>query len=169
MLYYTLAILNCLSFTCFLVLCFTIFSPVFQCTDTVLTDGCRLKIFVPITILAFAVLVPVNWTNDTLEGMKTVHSDIDKLSISNIPNGSKRWAHSLFLLRFVCYSDRRLAWYIFHSLHAFYRFIAHLCMAYVITFWTCYVLKREYEIIANMRLHFLASEKRRPDQFTVRS
>ncbi|KAI5022618.1 hypothetical protein ZWY2020_059540 [Hordeum vulgare] len=26
-----------------------------------------LKIFVPITILAFAVLVPLNWTNDTLE------------------------------------------------------------------------------------------------------
>ncbi|TVU20088.1 hypothetical protein EJB05_36281 [Eragrostis curvula] len=95
-----------------------------------------LKIFVPITILAFAVLVPVNWTNDTLESMKVVHSDIDKLSISNIPNGSKR-------------------------------FIAHLTVAYAITFWTCYVLLREYEIIAKLRLRFLASEKRRPDQFTV--
>ncbi|KAK3134672.1 hypothetical protein QOZ80_5BG0409270 [Eleusine coracana subsp. coracana] len=95
-----------------------------------------LKIFVPITILAFAVLVPVNWTNDALESMKVVHSNIDNLSISNIPTGSKR-------------------------------FIAHLGMAYAITFWTCYVLKREYEIIANMRLCFLASEKRRPDQFTV--
>ncbi|KAH9793342.1 CSC1-like protein [Citrus sinensis] len=40
-------------------------------------------------------------------------------------------------------------------------------MAYVFTFWTCYVLKREYEIVAAMRLHFLASEHRRPDQFTV--
>ncbi|KAH9744871.1 CSC1-like protein [Citrus sinensis] len=40
-------------------------------------------------------------------------------------------------------------------------------MAYVFTFWTCYVLKREYEIVAAMRLHFLASEQRRPDQFTV--
>ncbi|OEL29986.1 CSC1-like protein [Dichanthelium oligosanthes] len=95
-----------------------------------------LKIFVPITVLAFLVLVPVNWTNDALEGMTVVHSDIDKLSISNIPNGSKR-------------------------------FIAHLAMAYVITFWTCYVLLREYQIIANLRLCFLASEKRRPDQFTV--
>ncbi|XP_062232345.1 CSC1-like protein At3g21620 [Phragmites australis] len=95
-----------------------------------------LKIFVPITILAFLVLVPVNWTNDTLERMNVIYSDIDKLSISNIPNGSKR-------------------------------FIAHLTMAYAITFWTCYVLLREYEIIANMRLRFLASEKRRPDQFTV--
>lgn len=42
-------------------------------------------------------------------------------------------------------------------------------MAYVFSFWTCYVLKKEYEIVATMRLHFLASERRRPDQFTVRS
>ncbi|KAI3746184.1 hypothetical protein L6452_08607 [Arctium lappa] len=32
-------------------------------------------------------------------------------------------------------------------------------MAYAFTFWTCYVLKRKYEIIA--------SEQRRPDQFTM--
>lgn len=56
---------------------------------------CRLKIFIPITFLAFAVLVPVNWTNKTLElsgdnGTKLVYSDIDKLSISNIPEGSQR-------------------------------------------------------------------------------
>ncbi|XP_044983020.1 CSC1-like protein At3g21620 [Hordeum vulgare subsp. vulgare] len=95
-----------------------------------------LKIFVPITILAFAVLVPLNWTNDTLESLKVVHSDIDKLSISNIPYGSKR-------------------------------FVAHLVMAYVFTFWTCYVLMKEYQIVARMRLRFLALEKRRPDQFTV--
>uniref|UniRef100_A0ACD5TGS2 Uncharacterized protein n=1 Tax=Avena sativa TaxID=4498 RepID=A0ACD5TGS2_AVESA len=95
-----------------------------------------LKIFVPITILAFLVLVPVNWTNETLDGLKVEHSGIDKLSISNIPYGSKR-------------------------------FTAHLIMAYVFTCWTCYVLLREYEIVATMRLRFLASEKRRPDQFTV--
>jgi hypothetical protein len=66
---------------------------VFQCIVLMdfFSDYYRLKIFVPITILAFAVLVPVNWTNDTLESMKVVHSSIDKLSISNIPNGSKRW------------------------------------------------------------------------------
>lgn len=43
----------------------------------------------------------------------------------------------------------------------------HLCMAYVITFWTCFVLQREYKNIGSMRLQFLASEQRRPDQFTV--
>ncbi|XP_047095512.1 CSC1-like protein At3g21620 [Lolium rigidum] len=95
-----------------------------------------LKIFVPITILAFAILVPVNWTNDALEGLKVVQSDIDKLSLSNVPYGSKR-------------------------------FIAHVVMAYAFTFWTCYVLLKEYEIVTTMRLSFLASEKRRPDQFTV--
>ncbi|KAF8016711.1 hypothetical protein BT93_H2053 [Corymbia citriodora subsp. variegata] len=95
-----------------------------------------LKIFVPITILAFSVMVPVNWTNGSLEHSKFSHSDIDKLSISNIPNGSPR-------------------------------FWTHLVMAYAFTFWTCYVLKREYEIVASMRLHFVASEHRQPDQFTV--
>ena len=50
-----------------------------------------LKIFVPITALAFVVLVPVNWTNNTLEELKDVtFSDLDKLSISNIPDGSSR-------------------------------------------------------------------------------
>jgi hypothetical protein len=44
-----------------------------------------------------------------------------------------------------------------------------MVMAYAFTFWTCYVLKTEYETVAKMRLHFLASEKRRPDQFTVRA
>lgn len=41
-------------------------------------------------------------------------------------------------------------------------------MAYAFTIWTCYVLMKEYETIANMRLQFVASEARRPDQFTVR-
>ncbi|KAL9453692.1 hypothetical protein AB3S75_009324 [Citrus x aurantiifolia] len=95
-----------------------------------------LKIFIPIACLGFAVMVPVNWTNKTLEHSKLKYSNIDLLSISNVPLGSNR-------------------------------FWTHLVMAYVFTFWTCYVLKREYEIVAAMRLHFLASEHRRPDQFTV--
>ncbi|XAR55352.1 hypothetical protein NMG60_11035403 [Bertholletia excelsa] len=95
-----------------------------------------LKIFVPIAFLAFTVMVPVNYTNVTLERSNLTYSTIDKLSISNIPTGSRR-------------------------------FWTHLVMAYAFAFWTCYVLKKEYEIIASMRLHFLASEHRRPDQFTV--
>ncbi|XP_023519309.1 calcium permeable stress-gated cation channel 1-like [Cucurbita pepo subsp. pepo] len=99
-----------------------------------------LKIFVPIAFLAWAVLVPVNYTDDNLSIAKVTAnvtaSDIDKLSISNIPAKSQR-------------------------------FWSHLVMAYAFTFWTCYVLMKEYGKIASLRLQFLASEKRRPDQFTV--
>ncbi|XP_074590849.1 calcium permeable stress-gated cation channel 1-like [Curcuma longa] len=96
-----------------------------------------LKIFIPIAILAFGVLVPVNWTSTELADSKSLqYSDVDKLSISNVSTGSQR-------------------------------FWAHVVMAYAFTFWTCYVLRKEYDIVASMRLHFLASAKRRPDQFTV--
>ncbi|XP_057466721.1 CSC1-like protein At4g02900 [Actinidia eriantha] len=96
-----------------------------------------LKIFVPITALAFAVLVPINWTGKSLESSKDLtFSNIDKLSISNVAPGSQ-W------------------------------FWAHMGMAYVFTFWTCYVLFKEYKIVANMRLRFLAYVNRRPDQYTV--
>ncbi|CAD5183148.1 unnamed protein product [Musa acuminata subsp. malaccensis] len=96
-----------------------------------------LKIFAPIAVLAFGVLVPVNWTGGTLENSKDLtFSDIDKLSISNIQPGSER-------------------------------FWVHLAMAYVFTLWTYCVLYTEYKKIASMRLHFLASANRRPDQFTV--
>ena len=46
----------------------------------------------PIALLAFAVLVPVNWTSGTLENEKGLSYDqIDKLSISNLGKGSKRY------------------------------------------------------------------------------
>ncbi|KAL3614973.1 Calcium permeable stress-gated cation channel 1 [Castilleja foliolosa] len=99
-----------------------------------------LKVFVPVALLAWSILVPVNWTNNTLAKAlatdKVQYSDIDKLSISNIPYGSLR-------------------------------FWTHIVMAYAFTFWTCYTLLKEYATVAKMRLHFLASERRRPDQFTV--
>ena len=47
------------------------------------------------------------------------------------------------------------------------RFWAHIVVAYGFTFWTCYVLLKEYGKVALMRLQFLAYEKRRADQFTV--
>ncbi|WZZ86407.1 hypothetical protein YC2023_114986 [Brassica napus] len=98
-----------------------------------------LKIFVPIALLSWSILVPVNWTSDGLQLAQlrnVTSSDIDKLSISNVIYGSDR-------------------------------FWAHLVMEYAFTFWTCYVLMNEYEKIASMRLAFLQSEKRRADQFTV--
>ncbi|KAJ7967731.1 Calcium permeable stress-gated cation channel 1 [Quillaja saponaria] len=98
-----------------------------------------LKIFAPIAFITWAVLVPVNWTDDGLlqeRNHNVTSSDIDKLSISNIAFGSQRlWSH--------------------------------IAVTYAITFWTCYILLKEYEKVASMRLQFLASERRRPDQFTV--
>ncbi|RDX70106.1 CSC1-like protein, partial [Mucuna pruriens] len=42
-----------------------------------------LKIFVPIAFLAWAILVPINWTSGA--GVNNItSSDIDKLSISNV-------------------------------------------------------------------------------------
>ncbi|EAY97938.1 hypothetical protein OsI_19855 [Oryza sativa Indica Group] len=96
-----------------------------------------LKIFVPIAVLAFIVLVPINWASGTLEKEKSLSYDqIDKLSISNLGKGSKR-------------------------------FWAHIVMAYVFTFWTFFVLYREYKVVTTMRLRFLAIQNRRADQFTV--
>ncbi|KAG9145214.1 hypothetical protein Leryth_008974 [Lithospermum erythrorhizon] len=95
-----------------------------------------LKIFVPVTLLAWAVLVPVHWTNSTLKLSDVTFSNIDKLSISNVPLGSQRfWTHTV--------------------------------MAYAFTFWACYTLKNEYAKVSGLRLHFIASDRRRPDQFTV--
>ncbi|KAK7285389.1 hypothetical protein RJT34_20158 [Clitoria ternatea] len=98
------------------------------------------KIFAPITVLAFMVLVPVNWTGKTLETPRAAKdltfSNIDKISVSNIPFGSNK-------------------------------FWVHIGMSYIFSFWTCYSLYKEYKNITGMRLRFLASERRRPDQFTV--
>ncbi|GJN20234.1 hypothetical protein PR202_gb07586 [Eleusine coracana subsp. coracana] len=97
-----------------------------------------LKIFLPITVAALLVLVPVNVSGGTLLSLRkeVVFNDIDKLSISNVSPGSNR-------------------------------FFIHLLMAYVFTFWTCFMLYKEYSNVAFMRLHFFASQKRCAEQFTV--
>ena len=48
------------------------------------------------------------------------------------------------------------------------RLWVHIFMMYVFTLWACYVLYTEYQTITIMRLHFLASQCRSVDQFTVR-
>lgn len=78
----------------------------------------RLKIFVPITLLAFTVLVPVHWTNSTLRKSRFTYSDVDKLSISNVPLGSQRldtfsflsvWLNRLIITKFLFFY--LLIWY----------------------------------------------------------
>ncbi|KAG2276053.1 hypothetical protein Bca52824_058608 [Brassica carinata] len=57
-----------------------------------LEDLCtRVQEFFPIACVAFTTMVHVNWKNKGLDGLKhsnISYSDIDKLSLSNIPNGS---------------------------------------------------------------------------------
>lgn len=81
--------------------------------STISAIKCRLKIFVPIAFLGFAVMVPVNWTNGTLEHSTLDYSDIDKLSISNIPIGSNRYAElsvAFFCILFILYIFLMLSW-----------------------------------------------------------
>lgn len=95
-----------------------------------------LKMFVPVAVLSLCILAPVNFTSKALTQSEAYFSDIDKLSISNIPLHSPR-------------------------------FWAHIVMEYAFTFWACLVLYKEYAKVTSMRLQFIASERRRPDQFTV--
>ncbi|KAL0327742.1 UNVERIFIED_CONTAM: CSC1-like protein [Sesamum angustifolium] len=85
-----------------------------------------LKIFGPIAIVAFLVLLPVNASGGTLFFLRRdlVVSNIDKLSISNVRPKS-------------------------------YKFLAHISMEYLFTFWACYMLYKEYDRVASMRLNFL--------------
>lgn len=97
-----------------------------------------LKIFVPIAVVALLILIPVNVSSGTLFFLRKelVVSDIDKLSISNVPPKS-------------------------------IRFFVHIGLEYLFTIWICYMLYKEYDNVATMRLHFLASQRRRAEQFTV--
>ncbi|XP_057814374.2 calcium permeable stress-gated cation channel 1 isoform X8 [Cryptomeria japonica] len=97
-----------------------------------------LKVFVPLMVLAFTILVPVNATSSISDAEKddVGFSDIDKFSISNVSEGSNR-------------------------------FWAHVLMSCVFTIWTCFVLYKEYEMVESMRICFLEAQHRRPDQFTV--
>lgn len=47
------------------------------------------------------------------------------------------------------------------------RFFFHIGVEYLFTFWACFMLYREYNTVALMRLQYLASQRRRPEQFTV--
>ncbi|XP_010276749.1 PREDICTED: CSC1-like protein At1g32090 [Nelumbo nucifera] len=97
-----------------------------------------LKIFIPITILTILVLVPINVSGGTLFFLRK------ELVVSDIDKLS-----------------------ISNIRPKSQKFWAHLSMAYLFTIWTCYMLYKEYDRVAFMRLHYLASRQRRVDQFTV--
>ncbi|KAB5564282.1 hypothetical protein DKX38_004336 [Salix brachista] len=97
-----------------------------------------LKIFVPITILALVILIPVNVSSGTLFFLRK------ELVMSNIDK-----------LSISNVRPRSI------------RFFIHIALQYAFTIWTCFMLYKEYDHVASMRLHFLASQRRHAEQFTV--
>ncbi|XP_024985640.1 CSC1-like protein At1g32090 [Cynara cardunculus var. scolymus] len=97
-----------------------------------------IKIFGPAAIVAFLVLIPVNVTGGLLFFLSK------DLVISDIDKLS-----------------------ISNVQPKSPKFFAHISMMYLFTFWTCYMLYKEYDVVALMRLNFLASKSRRAEQFTV--
>ncbi|KAM3409382.1 hypothetical protein ACQJBY_001987 [Aegilops geniculata] len=96
-----------------------------------------LKIFLPIMVVALLVLIPVNVSGGTLLNLR---KDVMFSDIDKLSISNVSPGSN--------------------------RFFIHLLMAYVFTFWTCFMLYKEYSNVAFMRLHFLASQKRCADQFT---
>ncbi|CAN8290407.1 unnamed protein product [Cochlearia groenlandica] len=97
-----------------------------------------LKIFVPAMVLALVVLVPVNVSSGTLFFLKK------ELVVSDIDKLS-----------------------ISNVQPKSSKFFFHIGVEYLFTLWTCFMLYREYNNVAYMRLQYLASQRRRAEQFTV--
>lgn len=97
-----------------------------------------LNIFGPMAVVALLVLIPVNVSGGTL----------------------------FYLRRDLVFSDiDKLS--ISNVNPESIKFFAHISMEYLFTFWTCYMLYKEYDRVASMRLNFLASRGIRAEQFTV--
>ncbi|KAL2611597.1 hypothetical protein R1flu_023289 [Riccia fluitans] len=100
-----------------------------------------LKIFIPLTVFGFIVLVPLNVTDNQLSiDMATkanfTYDALDTITIANIRLSSDRlWAH--------------------------------LVAAYLYTAWVGWLLFKEYSSIVALRFSFLASQIARPDQFSI--
>ncbi|KAK6782902.1 hypothetical protein RDI58_020698 [Solanum bulbocastanum] len=97
-----------------------------------------LKIFVPTALVALLVLIPVNVSDGILFFLSK------DLVVSDIDK-----------LSISNIKPKSL------------KFFVHIAMEYLFTFWTCFILYKEYGRVAAMRLKFLASQDRHAEQFTV--
>ncbi|KVG63238.1 protein of unknown function DUF221 [Cynara cardunculus var. scolymus] len=97
-----------------------------------------LKIFGPVTLVALLFLVPVNVSDGTLFLLRK------DLVVNDIDKLSISNVQPKSL-----------------------KFFAHISMMYTFTFWICYMLYKEYDVVASMRLKFMASKHRRAEQYTV--
>ncbi|KAF9689594.1 hypothetical protein SADUNF_Sadunf01G0108600 [Salix dunnii] len=129
-----------------------------------------LKIFVPITIIALLILIPVNVSSGTLFFLRKelVMSDIDKLSISNVRPQSIRQVYASAYQMYEIYTWVVLLVKLKEEKRKFMiMFFIHIALEYAFTIWICFLLYKEYDHVASMRLRFLASKRRRAEQFTV--
>lgn len=97
-----------------------------------------LKIFAPVAIVALLILIPVNVSDGTLSFLSR-DLVVNDIDKLSISNVSPKS----------------------------YKFFVHISMEYLFTFWVCYMLYKEYDRVASMRLKFLAAQGRRAEQFTV--
>lgn len=97
-----------------------------------------LKIFLPTALVALLVLIPVNVSDGILFFLSK------DLVVSDIDK-----------LSISNIKPKSL------------KFFVHIAMEYFFTFWTCFMLYKEYGRVATMRLKFLASQDRHAEQFTV--
>jgi len=61
------------------------------------SESGRLKIFVPVMILGFAILVPINVGGGASVNSDWVDSSIDRLSMSNVAKRSMRCVYTILL------------------------------------------------------------------------
>ncbi|XP_031393803.1 CSC1-like protein At1g32090 isoform X2 [Punica granatum] len=92
----------------------------------------------PVTVVALLILIPVNVSDGTISFLK---KDLVTSDIDKLSISNVRPQSS--------------------------RFFIHIGLEYLFTIWTCFMLYKEYDNIASMRLRYLASQHRRVDQFTV--
>ncbi|PQP99451.1 CSC1-like protein [Prunus yedoensis var. nudiflora] len=97
-----------------------------------------LKIFLPMAVLALLILIPVNVSSGTLFFLRK------ELVLSDIDKLSISNVRPKSI-----------------------RFFFHIGLEYLFTLWICYMLYKEYDYVVSMRLQFLASQRRRAEQFTV--
>lgn len=70
----------------------------------------------------------------------------------------------IFVVIFFIVGKADILWTVLYN----FRFFFHIGLEYLFTFWTCFLLYKEYDHVASMRLRFLSSQNRRAEQFTVR-
>lgn len=108
--------------------------------------------------MTFIITSKMRWNSSTTQQGRIVNMEFNFCSLLNSWHLSCIILYLLFIILIsIC---NRIPLRIF-------RFFVHIGLEYLFTFWACYMLYKEYDKVASMRLSFLASCGRHPAQFTV--